>query len=1111
MSTLPFDPPPSTSAPEPGRLRVFVSPSAAERVAYARNALSRCSPGSSVLTVGASRGAADDLARDIAVSVPATFGVQRLSLMQLAARTALAVLAHEGVAPSTWLGAEAVAARTVFDATKEGALRYFAPVATTPGFPRALARTLQELRLAGVGGHTVSPFAPTGLDLAWLLERFDAGFGDAASVDRADLFRIAAKLLRETPSPSPGFILLLDVAIEDAAGRELIEALAGRATAMVATVPHGDRDTIEHFSAMRAEIDERPGRGTTDLALLRRFLFNTSEEPPRRTLDGSLEFFSAPGEGRECVEIARRILDHARSGVRFDEMAILVRTPQNYFGLLEHALRRAGIEAWFDRGTRRPHPAGRAFLALLACAAEQLSAARFAEYLSLGQVPDMGGPGGGSASHDDSAQRNPPHGDGAWVAPLDEAFGLPVEPQAETGDDEDQDRGTGTLPAPWRWEKLLVDAAVIGRDAARWKRRLAGKAAELARQIKEAEQREGAEGALVLALQRTSEQLEHLRAFALPVVEELSQWPNAATWGEWLDVFARLAPRVLRRPAHVLRVLADLRPMAAIGPIDLDEARRVLTDRLQTVESEPPPRRFGRVFVGTPQQARGRSFRVVFVPGLAERMFPQKPREDPLLLDGLRSAAAPSLRTQQRRLEGERLLLQLAAGAASDRLYVSYPRIELTESRARVPSFYALDVMRAATGRIPDYEWLEQRARETGNATLAWPAPVRPDDAIDDLEHDLASLRHLLDERDRRRVRGYAHYLLKLNECLRRSVIDRWARGEPRWTVSDGLVRVSNDTRAMLASQRLTARPYSLSALQRFSACPYQFLLAAVYRLQPLEQPEPLQRLDPLTRGSLFHAIQAQFFRTLEGRGALPVTTANFPEARSVLDEVTDAVTEAAYDELVPAVDRVWIDEVASIRRDLHGWLHYVARDGGEWRPRHFEFGFGSVPGERDPASVRDDVTIEGGFRLRGAVDLIEEHATSHTLRVTDHKTGRRPDRIEKVIIGGGAVLQPVLYGIAIETALRQTVSQGRLFYCTAAGSYFEHPIPLNERTRAAGIEVLQVIDRAVEGGFLAAAPTEDACDRCDFRAVCGPDVFRRISHKPQDRLADLDALRGRP
>ncbi len=143
----------------------------------------------------------------------------------------------------------------------------------------------------------------------------------------------------------------------------------------------------------------RPTSGSSTISLQ---LFGG---PPRRTLDGSLEFFSAPGEGRECVEIARRILEHARLGVGFDEMAILVRTPQSYFGLLEHALKRAGIAAWFDRGTRRPHPAGRAFLALLACAAEHLSAARFAEYLSLSQVPDVGESGGGNASHDDSAQR----------------------------------------------------------------------------------------------------------------------------------------------------------------------------------------------------------------------------------------------------------------------------------------------------------------------------------------------------------------------------------------------------------------------------------------------------------------------------------------------------------------------------------------------------------------------------------------------------------------------------------------------------------------------------------------------------------------------------------
>jgi superfamily I DNA/RNA helicase len=97
--------------------------------------------------------------------------------------------------------------------------------------------------------------------------------------------------------------------------------------------------------------------------------------------------FSAPGEGREAVEIARRLMQEAERGVPFDQMAVLLRAPQTYLGVLEHALDRAGIPAWFHRGTRRPDPAGRALLALLACADENLSARRFAEYVSLGQVP----------------------------------------------------------------------------------------------------------------------------------------------------------------------------------------------------------------------------------------------------------------------------------------------------------------------------------------------------------------------------------------------------------------------------------------------------------------------------------------------------------------------------------------------------------------------------------------------------------------------------------------------------------------------------------------------------------------------------------------------------
>jgi len=1082
-----------------GALRVCVSASAASRLACARDAIRACPSGTRVLIVGATRGAADDLARSIAAEAPATFGLQRLSLTQLAAKTAILTLASRGVASSTWLGAEAVAARVSFDATRSGTLTYFDAVSRTPGFPRALARTLQELRLAGVTSARLTPLPLAGPDLADLLERIEASFAAASTADRAELFRAATEAVAAAPAAE--VVVLLDVPFDHAAEREFLAAVMSGASTTLATVPHGDAEALAFLEQKGGVIERRTEAGDGDLACLRRFLFTADALAEPRELDGSLVVFSAPGEGRESVEIARRILHEARRGRRFDEMAILVRSPHSYVGLLEHALTRAGVPAWFDRGTRRPHPAGRAFLALLACAAESLSAARFAEYLSLGQVPD------------EHAAR-----DRAWVAPPDEAVNrVPVveETSDEDAVDAEDDGGTdqvraGTLRAPWRWEKLLLESRVVGRDAVRWRRRLDGKAAELERQKREALLDEGGE-AKVEAITRMLEQLEHLRAFALPIMETLASWPEQAVWGEWLDLFEELVPRVLRAPSHVLRVLADLRPMADVGPIDLDEARRVLAERLLLLESSPPVRRYGRVFVGTPQQARGRSFAVVFVPGLAERMFPQKPREDALLLDDLRRHVDESLPTQHHRLTVERQLLQIAVGAASERLYVSYPRIELSESRARVPSFYALDIMRAATGRIPHHEELERRARDAGDATLAWPAPSRPEDAIDDQEHDLAVLRRLLDETDPAAVRGHAHYLLKLNECLRRSVVDRWARGERRWSPSDGLIRVSPYTKDALASRRLTAKPYSLSSLQRFSVCPYQFLLASIFKLQKLDVPEPLQRMDPLTRGSLFHEIQAAFFREMERRGELPITAATLERAQATLQEVAAAAAARWHDELAPAVERVWADEIAAIGRDLRAWLDTVARDGEEWLPKYFEYGFGDVPGERDPRSRQEAVELPGGFKLKGAIDLIEEHRQTKALRLTDHKTGRKPDRIEKVIIGGGSILQPVLYAMTIEAALDQPVYCGRLYYCTSAGSFYTHEIPLNEYTREAGLEVLEVVDRAIARGFLAPAPTEDACGRCDFRPVCGPGVPARIRRKPQNELADLQALRSRP
>jgi ATP-dependent helicase/nuclease subunit B len=1159
-------------------MKVLESARAEARLAAARDFVLSQPPGVEALIVAASRGAADDFARTLAVERGVTVGLHRFSFTQLAARLAAPALARRGVAPGTTLSAEAVAARATFEATRDDALEYFRPVASMPGFPRALARTLQELRLAGVSSERVAALPQSGSDLAELVDRFEAQFDAASVADRALLFRAAAAEAAASPLLRHP-VLLLDVPIDAAAELQFLNALLTRASSAVATLAAGDDMTRSRFESIGAAVETLDAaRAASDLDALRRYLFS-GEQPPERSLlerGGGVEIFSAPGEGRECVEIARRILSEADRGVPFDRMAIFLRAPQAYLGLLEHALVRARVPAYFDRGTRRPHPAGRAFLAMLGCACERLSARRFAEYLSLGQVPtpdDLRETADrwamsrdevfGVLSEDRLAERDrrapenaaeaPPYNDsyrpsterapraregtergegdpasdraGVWGGTITERARRARE-GAERGEgdpasdragvwggaprDNDEPIVDGTLRAPWRWEQALVESSVIGGDPLRWSRRLSGLEQQYRHQLS-ALRRDDPESPRIAGIERDLKDLRHLRAFALPLLETMAAWPPAARWGDWLARLAAFASRILRDPDQVMRVLADLRPMAEIGPVSVTEVRDVLVERLRTLEALPPTRRYGSVFIGSPHQARGRVFDVVFVPGLAERVFPQRLREDPMLLDDARTTLDASLLRRDDRVRLERLLLRLAVGAATARVYLSYPRIEVTEARSRVPSFYLLDVMRAVSGRIPSPTELERHAEAAADASLAWPSPKDAHEAIDDFEHDLAVLQALI-KKDRADARGRAHYMLRLNACLRRAVVGQWQRGRRSWSPADGVVRVTEATAPVLATQRLNARAYSLTALQRFAACPYQFLLATIHRLRPFDPPQPLQRLDPLTRGSLVHEVQAKFFRALQKREALPIEPGRMDEALRTLDEEIENVARKYRDDCAPAIDRVWDDEIAMLRQDLRVWARQLVARDGDWEPWLFEFAFGlhDEETERDPRSVPDPVTLEGRFLLHGSVDLVERSRTGSGLRVTDHKTGKNRTN-EALVVAGGKVLQPVLYSLVVEAVCKEPVQVGRLFFCTSAGGFTERQIQLTPHARRQGVETLEVVDRAIELGQLAAAPDVGACGFCDFTSVCGPNVERRLRKKALEPLADLLELRRRP
>ncbi len=228
------------------------------------------------------------------------------------------------------------------------------------------------------------------------------------------------------------------------------------------------------------------------------------------------------------------------------------------------------------------------------------------------------------------------------------------------------------------------------------------------------------------------------------------------------------------------------------------------------------------------------------------------------------------LATLDDRIEAERLALRIAVGSARRRVVLSYSRVDAEQARPRVPSFYGLEVLRAVEGRLPSFEALARSADRGGATRLGWPAPEDPADAIDEAEHDLALLARLV-RPDAAVVTGAARYLITSNQHLARALRHRAMRWDPsRWTYADGLVKPDEAARVALAAHALAARSYSPTALQGYAACPYRFVLHAIHKLAPREEPVAIEKLDPLDRGSLVHEILFQLLSELRDARPAP-------------------------------------------------------------------------------------------------------------------------------------------------------------------------------------------------------------------------------------------------
>lgn len=255
--------------------------------------------------------------------------------------------------------------------------------------------------------------------------------------------------------------------------------------------------------------------------------------------------------------------------------------------------------------------------------------------------------------------------------------------------------------------------------------------------------------------------------------------------------------------------------------------------------------------------------------------------------------------------------------------------------------------------------------------------------------------------------------------ALGRACWRNWS--SPNYTAHDG--RVPPQDRTIRAA---LDRLQSATSGRRLLRDPLGFVWRSALGWSPAERHSDVLALDRPAFGQLIHELLRRTVETLEnGPGLNRASQAEIYEAvQAAADEVLN-VWPSQRPVPPPLLWRRTVDEGIRVTRDALLLDEGLQSDTRTWS----EVSFGEQANQEGPWETDKPVRL-GGLTFGGRIDRLDVRADRSAARVTDYKSGAAPRNMDRVVIGGGAELQRVIYAAAVRQGLpevRQVVS--RLVY----------------------------------------------------------------------------------
>jgi hypothetical protein len=300
--------------------------------------------------------------------------------------------------------------------------------------------------------------------------------------------------------------------------------------------------------------------------------------------------------------------------------------------------------------------------------------------------------------------------------------------------------------------------------------------------------------------------------------------------------------------------------------------------------------------------------------------------------------------------------------------------------------------------------------------------------------------------------------------------------------------------------------------------------------------------IDPRARGTLYHAILAECFRTLaaEAGGILKFDSFGRETLHARLLETSERHFEVTARTVPIGYPLLWSVEKGRMRENLRHLLEELIEEAEAtgYFPAAFEWAFGGEGGAVPAVTLT--LPTQGAVRFQGRIDRIDVEADGPRARVIDYKTKDSDFVGGEERIADGRTLQLPIYmraaegfarpagtaaggpagDVPPESAPGTTGAGGAGLDVAYAGYVFlsgDKPRGIARegegKRRAALGNALDVLIASIRSGDFTADPRERAaCDWCDVREVCGESRLRLFARKREDgAVAARLALRDRP